>query len=85
MKLTIDDPRLTAYALGELDAAEHADIARELAQSPELQAEVEAIRRTGEQLNRELASEQSCLRCHDAGTPIKGHKTYDVHSERCQY
>ena len=57
MKLTIDDPKLTAYALGELDAAERADIAREVAQSPELQAEVEAIRRTGEQLNRELASE----------------------------
>ena len=57
MKLTIDDPKLTAYALGELDAAECADIERVLAQSPELQAEVEAIRRTGEQLNRELASE----------------------------
>ena len=26
MKLTIDDPKLTAYALGELDAAERADI-----------------------------------------------------------
>ncbi len=35
--------------------------------------------------HRELAAEQSCLRCHDAGTPIKGHKTYEVHSERCQY
>ncbi|MCX6101141.1 MAG: von Willebrand factor type A domain-containing protein, partial [Candidatus Bipolaricaulota bacterium] len=57
MKLTIAAPRLTAYALGELDTAERADIARELAHSPELQAEVEAIRRTGEQLNRELASE----------------------------
>ena len=43
MKLTIDDPKLTAYALGELDAAERADIERVLAQSPELQAEVEAI------------------------------------------
>jgi hypothetical protein len=29
MKLTMDDPKLTAYALGELDAAERADIARE--------------------------------------------------------
>ena len=57
MKLSIDDPRLTAYALGELDAGERADIARELAQSPELLAEVAAVRRTGEQLHRELASE----------------------------
>lgn len=57
MKLTIDDPRLTAYALGELDATERANVERELAQSPELQAEVEAIRRAGEQLSRELASE----------------------------
>lgn len=35
--------------------------------------------------HRELASEQSCLRCHEPGTPIKGHKTYEVHSERCKY
>ncbi len=32
-----------------------------------------------------LAVEKSCLDCHDAGEPIKGHTTYDVHSERCQY
>ncbi len=35
--------------------------------------------------HRELPVVQSCQMCHDAGTPIKGHKSYDVHSERCKY
>ena len=35
--------------------------------------------------HRELPVTQSCQHCHDAGQPIKGHKTYDVHSERCEY
>jgi predicted CXXCH cytochrome family protein len=26
-----------------------------------------------------------CQHCHDAGDPIKGHKNYQVHSERCRY
>jgi predicted CXXCH cytochrome family protein len=35
--------------------------------------------------HRELANEQYCIHCHDAAVPIKGHKTYDVHNERCRY
>lgn len=35
--------------------------------------------------HRDLPVEQSCLTCHDAGQPIKGHKTYDVHSDCCRY
>lgn len=35
--------------------------------------------------HRELAVVESCQRCHPAGDPIKSHKTYQVHSERCQY
>ncbi|HTM55165.1 MAG TPA: cytochrome c3 family protein [Pirellulales bacterium] len=35
--------------------------------------------------HRELPVVDNCQRCHDAGTPIKGHKAYEVHSERCQY
>jgi predicted CxxxxCH...CXXCH cytochrome family protein len=35
--------------------------------------------------HRELAVVGYCQHCHDAGTPIKGHKTYEVHSERCRY
>jgi len=41
-----DDPRLTAYALGELDDAERSEVESALATSPELQAEVESIRQT---------------------------------------
>ena len=35
--------------------------------------------------HRELPVVESCQRCHPAGDPIKSHKTYQVHSERCQY
>ena len=35
--------------------------------------------------HRDVPVVQSCLQCHEAGKPIKGHKTYEVHSERCQY
>jgi hypothetical protein len=35
--------------------------------------------------HRDLAVVQYCQHCHDAGQPIKGHKTYEVHSERCRY
>jgi len=35
--------------------------------------------------HRELTVVESCQRCHPAGDPIKSHKTYEVHSQRCQY
>ena len=35
--------------------------------------------------HRELPVVEYCQHCHTAGTPIKGHKTYEVHSERCEY
>ncbi len=35
--------------------------------------------------HRDLPATESCQLCHDPGQPIKGHKTYDVHSERCEY
>jgi len=35
--------------------------------------------------HRDLATDHSCLHCHDAAVPIKGHKAYEVHSERCRY
>ncbi len=35
--------------------------------------------------HRDLANEQYCMHCHDAGVPIKGNKTYEVHSDRCRY
>jgi hypothetical protein len=35
--------------------------------------------------HRDLPSVQYCQHCHDAAQPIKGHKTYEVHSECCRY
>jgi len=57
MKLSPDDPKLTAYALGELDAAERAAIEAVLADSPEARAVVEEIRAAAERLTSELAAE----------------------------
>ena len=57
MKLSIYDPILTAYALGELDEAERAKVERALAESPECQAAVEEIRQTAGLLTQELSRE----------------------------
>jgi hypothetical protein len=35
--------------------------------------------------HRELAVTKYCQHCHTASDPIRGHKTYTVHSDRCQY
>lgn len=43
MKLTKDDPRITAYAFGELSPQEMRDVARELAHNPERKQEVEEL------------------------------------------
>ncbi len=52
-----DDPRLTAYALGELPAGERAAIEKIIALNPALQAEVDQIRALSGDLTRELATE----------------------------
>jgi len=58
MKLLPQDPRLTAYALGEIeDPKEHAEIKSAVEASPELQAAVASIRETGDWLSAELAKE----------------------------
>jgi Ca-activated chloride channel family protein len=60
MKLSIEDPRLTAYALDEIeDANERAEIERAIAASPELQAVVAATRKTGDLLIAGLARENT--------------------------
>jgi Ca-activated chloride channel family protein len=60
MKLSIEDPRLTAYALDEIeDANERAEIERAIATSPELQAVVAATRETGDLLIAGLARENT--------------------------
>ena len=57
MSLTPEDPRLTAYALGELPEAQRAEVEAELARSPQARRAVEEIRRVGEELRKELSSE----------------------------
>jgi len=60
MKLSINDPRLTAYALGEIeDARECKEIEEAISQSGELQKFVQDIRQMGDQLTMELSNEAS--------------------------
>ena len=58
MKITPDDPRLTAYALGELDEAGRKTIEAELKNSPECRRAVDEIREAAAQLTTELATEE---------------------------
>jgi Ca-activated chloride channel family protein len=58
MKITPDDPKLTAYALGELDQTERAALEAELEKSPELRRAVEEIRATVLLLEKKLAAEE---------------------------
>jgi hypothetical protein len=55
--MKIDDPRLTAYALGELSEEERRAIEQELARSPEAQAYVLETRQLAETLKSELGAE----------------------------
>ena len=57
MTLQPDDPRLTAYALGELDAAEASAVEADLAADPAAAAAVEEIRKLAGELRTELAAE----------------------------
>lgn len=55
--ITPDDPRLTAYALGELEEAELAVVEAAVAADPDLKKEVEQIRALAGGLDAALASE----------------------------
>ena len=50
--------KITAYALGELQGKEKDDFEKELANSPELQMEVDAIRSFTANLEKELQAEE---------------------------
>lgn len=56
-KFSPDDPRLTAYALGELEGAEHAAVEAALREDAALRAAVEEIRATVVRLEGALAGE----------------------------
>ncbi len=55
--MNIDDPKLTAFALGELDEAEESRIARAVTESPEAQRLVDEMRELSAALKNEFASE----------------------------
>ena len=57
MNAQFDEAKLTAYALGELDEADRADIERLLDESPDARAEVADIRRMAGLLTEEFAAE----------------------------
>ncbi len=57
MTISKNDPRLTHYALDELDTAELAEIEAAVQASPELQAEVATIRETIAQISETFAEE----------------------------
>ena len=60
--MNIDDPKLTAYALDELDEAERAAILEEVATSPEVQREVQETKTMARLLRKEFAAEAERLR-----------------------
>jgi hypothetical protein len=60
--MNIDDPKLTAYALDELDEAERAAILDEVAASPEVQREVQETQTMARLLRKEFAAEAEQLR-----------------------
>lgn len=56
-KFSFDDPRLTAFALGELEGEQHEAVAATVARDPELQRFVADVRATAMQLEAALAAE----------------------------
>src|SRR5215471_7388332 len=59
MSLDFSDPRLTAYALDELDAVERAVVEAQLVDDPERRRLVEEIRATARLLTEQLQNEPS--------------------------
>ena len=85
-----DDPRLTAYALGELDEAERAEVEALLAESEEARAAVGEIEALGASLSEELASEpevgltdeqRGALEARLRGGPARGGRV--LRMQRC--
>ncbi len=59
MNFDIDDPRLTAFALGELEEADKQDVERLLADRPDLRKDIDEIALTARLLSEQLHDEQA--------------------------
>lgn len=55
--MNLDDPKLTAFALNELDEPERSQIAQAIAESPEAQRAVDETRELAKMLKAEYAAE----------------------------
>lgn len=72
MKLSAESPELTAYALGELNPTERADVEAALAASPELRAELAEIQRTIGALDFEFSTEPARMLSAEQRAAIVG-------------
>ena len=70
MKIDSNDPKLTAFALGELDAKEQAEIEAQLGRSETLRQTVQSIRETADLLRNDLQSEPCPTLSEDQRTAI---------------
>ena len=68
-----DDPRLTAYALGELNEADRAIVEKQIGESVETLLEIEAICEVAGQLRAALRDEVPQPLQHDGGQPGQDH------------
>src|SRR3954471_3415496 len=76
--LTPDDPRLTAYALGEITGDERAAIEGALRENPALRALVDDIRTTTAQIEAALAAEARGPLPGEKQTPATARDKSDV-------
>ena len=72
-KLSPDDPRLTAYALGELEAGERAAVEAALQTDPAARAAVEEIRATARRLEAALIAEAEMETKENPPVPASRH------------
>jgi Ca-activated chloride channel family protein len=70
--MNIDDPKLTAFALDELDEPERSAMAREVGQSPEAQRVIDETRELARALKKEFVAEL------EVGTPQRGAPTSNL-------
>ncbi|MEY2496033.1 MAG: Ca-activated chloride channel [Verrucomicrobiota bacterium] len=66
MKINLDDPNLTAFALGELPATEHAQMAEAVADSPEAQSFVAETQELSRLLKSEYEADRQLPAADDA-------------------
>jgi hypothetical protein len=78
MKLTPEDPRLSAWLLGELPAAEAAAVERAVAADPALRLSVEELRRVVRRLEGALATPATGLRPSQREAVLKASRHADA-------